>query len=363
MSLTQSLSRGILRSPAVAALTSPHGVDRYLEVVNPMWAVNEVRARVVRVHQETDDVTTLTLRPTSTWRGFRAGQNVLIGVEIDGARRTRCFSISSAESSRAESDGRDAFTITVRAHDEGLVSKYLVNRAAPGLIVHLSQAEGEFTLPENLPDRLVMISGGSGITPVMSMLRTLVETGYDGHVTFLHYSQSPEHTIFADELAEIAEHRNNIDVTVVHTRNGGQRFTEDQLKMIAPDYAGTDTFACGPAGLIGQVQENYKDSDRLKVEYFKTSAITVDPNDVTGNVSFATSGKQAENSGATLLEQAEALGLAPEFGCRMGICFTCTSRKTEGTVRNVVTGASSSLPDEDIQICVSTPVGNCAVAL
>ena len=363
MSLTQSLSRGILRSPAVAALTSPHGVDRYLEVVNPMWAVNEVRARVVRVHQETDDVTTLTLRPTSTWRGFRAGQNVLIGVEIDGARRTRCFSISSAESSSAESDGRDAFTITVRAHDEGLVSKYLANRAAPGLIVHLSQAEGEFTLPENLPDRLVMISGGSGITPVMSMLRTLVETGYDGHVTFLHYSQSPEHTIFADELAEIAEHRNNIDVTVVHTRNGGQRFTEDQLKMIAPDYAGTDTFACGPAGLIGQVQENYKDSDRLKVEYFKTSAITVDPNDVTGNVSFATSGKQAENSGATLLEQAEALGLAPEFGCRMGICFTCTSRKTEGTVRNVVTGASSSLPDEDIQICVSTPVGNCAVAL
>ena len=363
MSLTQSLSRGILRSPAVVALTSPHGVDRYLEVVNPMWAVNEVRARVVRVHQETDDVTTLTLRPTSTWRGFRAGQNVLIGVEIDGARRTRCFSISSAESSSAESDGRDAFTITVRAYDEGLVSKYLANRAAPGLIVHLSQAEGEFTLPENLPDRLVMISGGSGITPVMSMLRTLVETGYDGHVTFLHYSQSPEHTIFADELAEIAEHRNNIDVTVVHTRNGGQRFTEDQLKMIAPDYAGTDTFACGPAGLIGQVQENYKDSDRLKVEYFKTSAITVDPNDVAGNVSFATSGKQAENSGATLLEQAEALGLAPEFGCRMGICFTCTSRKTEGTVRNVVTGASSSLPDEDIQICVSTPVGNCAVAL
>jgi len=363
MSLTQNLSRGILRSPAVAALTSPHGVDRYLEIVNPMWAVNEVRARVVGVHQETGDVTTLTLHPTSTWRGFRAGQKVLLGVEIDGARRTRCFSISSAQTSTAENEGRDDFTITVRAHDEGLVSKHLAHRAEPGLVVHLSQAEGEFTLPANLPDRLLMISGGSGITPLMSMLRTLVENGYDGRVTFLHYSQSPEQTIFADELVEIAEGQDNIDLAVVHTRHGGARFSEERLKTLAPDYAAIDTFACGPVGLIEQVQEIYKDSNRLKVEYFKTSTISADPNDATGNVLFATSQKQAENTGGTLLEQAEALGLAPAFGCRMGICFTCTSRKTEGTIRNVVTGAESSLPDEDIQICVSTPVGDCAVAL
>ena len=360
MSLTQSLSRGILRSPALAALTSPHGVDRYLEVVNPMWAVNEVRARVVQVHQETDDVTTLTLRPTNTWRGFRAGQHVLLGVEIDGSRRTRCFSISSAESPVAE---KSDFTITVRGHDEGLVSKHLARRAEPGLVVHLSQAEGEFTLPVNSPDRLLMISGGSGITPVMSMLRTLVETGYAGHVTFLHYSQSPERTIFADELAEIADQQDNIDLTVVHTRRGGQRFDEAQLKALAPDYAATDTFACGPAGLVKQVQEIYEGNDRLKVEYFKTSTINTDLNETTGNVSFAASGKQAENTGATLLEQAEALGLAPAFGCRMGVCFTCTSRKTEGTVRNVVTGVESSLPDEEIQICVSTPVGDCVVAV
>jgi len=323
-----------------------------------MWAVNEVRARVVHIHQETDDVTTLTLHPTSTWRGFRAGQNVLLGVEIDGARRTRCFSISSAETGRP-----DDFTITVRSHDEGLVSKYLANRAACGLVVHLSQAEGEFTLPQSLPDRLLMISGGSGITPLMSMLRTLVETGYDGRVTFLHYSQSPERTIFADELAEIADHQDNIELAVVHTRQGGQRFSEAQLKELAPDYAAIDTFACGPAGLVKQVQEIYEDNDRLKVEYFKTSTINTDLNDTTGNVRFATSEKQAENTGATLLEQAEALGLAPAFGCRMGVCFTCTSRKTEGTVRNVVTGAESSLPDEEIQICVSTPVGDCVVAV
>lgn len=352
-----SITRSILRSPVVGALTSPHGVDRYLELANPMWAVESVRARVADVHRETDEVTTLTLRPTSAWRGFRAGQNVLLGVEVGGARRTRCFSISSAEDPTC-----DTFEITVRAHEEGLVSKYLAAQAAPGLVVHLEQAAGDFLLPDPLPDRLLMISGGSGVTPVMSMLRTLVAQGYDGHVTFLHYSQDPPRTIFREELEQLAS-REGIDLTVVHTREGGQRFTEHQLAQIAPDFATTTSFACGPAGLIEGVREAYAASDKLKVEFFKTSTIVADPANATGTVGFDRAGRRAENTGATLLEQAEALGLQPEFGCRMGICFTCTSRKSEGTVRNVVTGAESSLPDEDIQICVSAAVGDCVVDL
>ncbi len=142
MSLTQTL----LRSPAVAALTSPHGVDRYLELVNPMWAAHEVRARVVRVERETFDVTTLTLHPTNTWHGFRAGQHVQLGVEIDSVRYTRCFSISSSDL-REKLTGDRTFTITVRGHDEGLVSKHLARNADVGTVVHLSEAEGDFVLP------------------------------------------------------------------------------------------------------------------------------------------------------------------------------------------------------------------------
>ena len=87
------LTTTILRSRAVAALTSPQGVDRYLEQVNPMWAAHEVRARIVDVHREVDvpghpPVATITLQPTSTWQGHRAGQHVQLGVEVDGARRT-----------------------------------------------------------------------------------------------------------------------------------------------------------------------------------------------------------------------------------------------------------------------------------
>ncbi len=359
-----ALATRLLRSRAVAALASPHPVDRYLELVNPMWAVDEVRARVVHVQRETEgpldgagQVTTLTLRPTSTWQGFRAGQFVQVGVEIDGARRTRCFSISSSEVG-----GDEAFTITVRAHAEGLVSKYLATRAEPGLVLHLSQADGTFTLPHELPERLLMISGGSGITPVMSMLRTLVDREYDGRITFLHYSQGPETTIFRDELEFLAR-RENVDLTVVHTRHGGSRFTPEALAEIAPDHLDIATFACGPAGMVESVREAYGDSALLQVEYFKTSTLQPDPDNAEGSVSFTRAGATGANTGASLLEQAEALGLNPEYGCRMGICFSCTSRKTEGTVRNVVTGATSSLPDEDIQICVSQPVGDCVVDL
>ena len=248
-----SLGHSILRSRAVAALTSPHGVDRYLEQVNPMWAAHEVRARVIDVRRETAGldtapVATLTLQPTSSWRGHRAGQYVQVGVDLPGSakRLTRCFSISSAASTAGEQ-----FTLTIRAHDEGQVSKFLVNHAQPGQMLHLSQAEGEFTLPGSpstpSPYPLVFVTGGSGITPAMSMLRTLLRDGYDGKagrkVTFLHFARSPEDQIFADELAEISAADNDVDV---HLRYGDQIFSEFELRRLVPDFRGTDTWACGP---------------------------------------------------------------------------------------------------------------------
>ena len=361
------LGQSLLRSKIVAALASPHGVDRYLELVNPMWAATEVRARVVSVHRETaaDDapVATITLQPTATWRGHRAGQYVQVGVDLPGSakRMTRCFTISSPASVPGEQ-----ITLTVRAHEEGQVSKYLVREMEPGQMVHLGQAEGDFTYDESpatpTPNHLLFITGGSGITPAMSMVRTLLRDGYDGKagrtVTFLHYARSPQDQIFAAELAEISAADN--DVTV-HLRHGNRMFSDFELRRIVPSYRDTDTWACGPAGLMELVHAAYEGSTRLRTEFFKAPRLTAGSAD--GDVSFARSGAEAANTGATLLEQAEALGLKPEFGCRMGICFSCTSRKTEGTVRNVLTGATSSLPDEDIQICVSAPVGDCAVEI
>ncbi len=368
--MEQPLAQRILGSRALAALTSPHGVDRYLETVNPMWAATEVRARVVGISRETSGehpVATLTLQPTSTWRGHRAGQYVQVGVEINGARRTtRCFSISSAESNPGE-----RFSITVRAHEEARpgqqrVSRFLVREAQPGQVLHLSQAQGDFTLTESpatpTNNHLLMISGGSGITPVMSQIRTLLREGFDGKanrkVTFLHYARSAEDQIFAEELNRISWQDNGIDV---HLRHGGELFSAEALARLVPNFRDTDTWACGPAPMMALVSEAYAGSPRLRTEFFKTP--TISTGSAEGEVSFTRAGTSATNTGASILEQAEAQGLRPEYGCRMGICFSCVSRKTEGTVRNVLTGEESSLPDEDIRICVSAPLGNCEIEL
>jgi ferredoxin-NADP reductase len=241
-----------------------------------------------------------------------------------------------------------------------------VREAQPGQILHLSQAQGEFTLTESpatpTNNRLLMISGGSGITPVMAQIRTLLRDGYDGKanrkVTFLHYARSAEEQIFAEELNRIAWQDNGIDV---HLRHGDEFFTAEALARLVPDFRGTDTWACGPAPMMALVSEAYDGSPRLRTEYFKTPMVST--GSAEGDVSFTRAGSTATNTGAVLLEQAEAQGLTPEYGCRMGICFTCVSRKTEGTVRNVLTGEESSLPDEDIRICVSAPVGDCALDL
>ncbi|WP_110206226.1 ferredoxin reductase [Nocardioides daejeonensis] len=362
MSITQTL----LRSRVVEALASPHGVDRYLELVNPMWAAREVRARVVEVHREVavdghPPVTTLTLQPTSTWRGHRAGQHVQVGVEIPGSRRTtRVFSVSSAESGPG-----DRFTITMRANPDGVVSRFLAE-AGVGQLLHLSQAQGDFVLPDRVPDRLLLISGGSGITPVMSMLRTLQRRTHRGEVTFLHYAQSPQHQIFAEELAEVARSGYGVDVRLLHPELGDPALSPAWLGRVVPEFRDVPTWACGPAPLIEAVRAAYTGpegelSPALRVEYFKPPRTSA--GEAGGEVSFTRSDKAAPNTGATLLEQAEALGLAPEFGCRMGICFSCVATKSEGTVRNVLTGETSSLPDEEIRICVSAPDGDCSVTL
>jgi ferredoxin-NADP reductase len=362
MSIVADATTRVLRSRFAATLATPHGVDRYLELVNPMWAANEVRARIVAVTREVDvpghpPVATITLQPTSTWRGHRAGQHVQLGVEVDGARRTtRVFTVSSPDSKPGE-----RFTITMRANPDGVVSRYLVERARVGTMVHLSQAQGEFVLPDHVPEHVVFISGGSGITPVMSMLRSLQRRTHRGRITFLHYAQSPDHQIFAAELHEVRRAGYGIDVHLLHPELGDPALSPAYLQRLVPGYRELPTWACGPAPLIEAVHGAYEGSETLRVEYFKPPRTS--SGDAEGDVAFTRAGTTAPNSGATLLEQAEAAGLTPAFGCRMGICFSCTATKKEGTVRNVLTGETSSLPDEEIRICVSSPEGDCAVEL
>ena len=155
---THTLTGSRLRSRLLGVLAGPHGVDRYTELVDPMWT-SEVRATVVRVRRSTGRSVTLWLQPNRAV-AIKAGQYLTVTVEIDGRRHTRCYSPASPE-------GADVIELTVARHDGGVVSEYLNRAVRPGLTVTLSAAAGDFVLPTPLPRRLLLIAGGSGITPVM----------------------------------------------------------------------------------------------------------------------------------------------------------------------------------------------------
>ena len=180
---TQTLTRRVLRSPLVDLLTGPHGVDRYTELVAPTWTQGDARAKVIAVRRQTPRSVTLTLEPNRAFPGFLAGQHVNLTVEIDGRRRTRPYSPANAE-------GDQYIELTIGRHDAGLVSTYLYDHARPGMVVGLDSVGGDFVLPAQRPRRILFVSGGSGITPVMSMLRTLRAEGATGEVAFLHYARN-----------------------------------------------------------------------------------------------------------------------------------------------------------------------------
>lgn len=359
--------RRTLASKAVSRLTSPHTPDDYLTHLHPMWTVSAVRGRVVDVIRETGSASTVMIRPNGAWSGFVPGQHVEFGVEVDGTRRVRVFTVSS---SGARSDG--LFSVSVKAHPDGYVSQFLhAGSLQTGTVVHLSPASGDFVLPTPVPDHVLLISGGSGITPVMSMLRTLADRGHTGRVTFLHYARSREDEMFSAELDQLAT-LPFVQMVRVYTREpapGAEltgRVTIDHLKHLGVDPVDVPTWVCGPAGLIQTVTTLFDDlgaGDRLTAEWFKVPSVNLDAEDASGTVTYDSSRVTADNSGATILEQAEAAGLKPAYGCRMGVCNTCAVKKLHGAVRHVISGEVSANTDETIKVCVNVPVGDVAVDL
>lgn len=340
----------------VQTLTSPHPLDRYLELVRPTLTVRQMRAELVRVDRSVPGTVSLTLRPARHWRGLRAGQFVRIGVVVDGVRHTRCYSPTNSE------HGRDRrIDLTIRTHPHGLVSQYLHDYAEPGMVVDLEPADGVFHLPRPRPEKVLLISGGSGITPVLSMLRTLADEKHTAPVVFLHYARSPEMVPHRRELEQIAAAHPNISVELRYSRHDGRRFDRDELIRVAPWFAEGQTYLCGPPRLMDSVRavfEAERLADRLHTEEFTFSAAPVDAAEVHGETTFSASGVTADNTGTSLLEQAEQAGLTPEFGCRMGICFSCTAVRRAGCTRNLRTGELESDPDQPIQLCIQAAVGD-----
>src|SRR3954464_3822840 len=221
------LQRRVLR--AVRALTTPLPPDDYLEMINPLWSTRELRGRIERIDHETADAATVLIRPGYRWSGHQPGQYLRIGLDIKGRRHWRAYSLTSDPE---RPDG--CISITVKNVDEGTVSPYLVRRGRPGSLVSLGGGGGEFVLPGELPDKLLFVSAGSGITPIMSMIRSLEHRDALDDIVLLHSARDPEDVIFGGELRELTEKHEGFRLHEQHTKERG-RMAPPHLDDLCPD--------------------------------------------------------------------------------------------------------------------------------
>ncbi len=328
-------------------------VDFWLREVDPVLSLREVRARITDIVEETPDAKTFALWPSRRWPSFAAGQYVTIDVEIDGVRRRRCYSISSAPS------GGRSFTITVKRISHGCVSNWLHDRARIGNAVVIAAAAGAFVLPDPIPRKLLFVAAGSGITPIFSLLLELANRRRLDDVVLLHYAPTRGDVIFHDRLVALAKEHRGLRLVIRFTRGFDRRghFSEGSLRSLVPDFADRETFLCGPPPLMTEVERLWAQHGllgRLRRERFVPPTPLPGAAGAEASVTLLRSGRTFVSDGRrTLLEQAERAGARPAYGCRKGICQSCKCRKRSGTVQNVLTGEVSSAPEQDIQLCIS----------
>jgi len=346
---------------AVRSLFTPLLPDDYLELINPLWSTQELRGRIERIERETSDAVTVLIRPGYEWMGHRPGQYLRIGVVVDGVHHWRAYSLTTDP---GRPDG--LIGITPKLVESGVVSPYLVRQARPGDIVRLGGVEGTFVLSDPPPRQLLFISAGSGITPIMSMLRSLDRDEALEDVVHIHSARSADGVIFDEQLRDLDSRRRGYRPHLRITGEAG-RVAPAHLDELCPDWRQRHAFVSGPGEMLDALTrhwEEHGDPGLLEMERFQPviggGAVAGEG----GSVRFITSGIEAACDGGTpILVAGEEAGAELPFGCRMGICHTCIGRLCAGEVRDLRTGEVYGQEGEMVRTCVNAPEGDVAIAL
>ncbi len=355
-----------LRNLLDAAVT-PLTVDDLLDHFAPLRpAATGLQGRIVAVESETADAATIVIKPGRDWAGHIPGQYVRVGVDVDGVRLWRTYSLTHGP----RPDGR--ISITVKAIPGGAVSQHLVRTARPGQLLQLAQAEGDFVLSPlqaGQRQKLLLVTAGSGITPVIGMLRNLysrneadARAAYD--IVLVHSAMKRDEVIFGAELRAHAA-AGRLRLIERHTDTDGLLTTAD-LEAEVADLAERTAYACGPAGLLDTLEAFYAERRlTLHTERFRPVAVVSESEG--GTLTFANATVQAD--GATpILDAAESAGVLMPSGCRMGICMGCVLPLKSGAVRDLRNGELTvAVPGEThpdgvkIQTCISAAAGDCHI--
>lgn len=343
---------------------SHHAFDDTLGLINPLLTVHRLHAKVVNKVQETPSACTLVLQAGAAFSGVQPGQFVMIGVETNGVRHRRAYSPRSI-------DGQPhCFAITVQRQSGGRVSNHVHDALKVGDIIEVEEAGGEFTLPERMPAELLLMSGGSGITPCMAILEHLQRTATATRVTLVYFARSESDRIFAKALSQMAAQWPQFNyVPLESTANTGLDTAQQAqldaalLDRVSPAWRKLPAWCCGPAPLMDAARALWAEPatvGKLQLEAFAAAKPSGDPH-VRHQVRLVRHNEEldfAAPASETLLVAGEQAGFAIKHGCRQGICHECTCRLQHGAIRDLTTGELITGEGQTVRLCVTTALSD-----
>jgi ferredoxin-NADP reductase len=332
-------------------------VDLLLQALHPAWRLNRVLAQVEAREWVAEDMLALTLRCNGNAGDWQPGQHLQLFIEQAGVRLSRSYSLTAVHA-----DGR--IELAIKRQPGGRLSNHLLNHLAVGSLVELGQATGRLQWPQTADSGVLLVAAGSGITPLLGLLRQALNEGFSAPITLLHYVRTRSQRAFSRELQALQLRYPNLQVRWAISAEPAQvdelsgRFQARHLSGLV----GSSLLVCGPHGFVASVRQAWP--GELQSEAFSLPAVAPETGLQALQLQFARSQLQVSGDNASsLLQQAEQHGLRPAHGCRQGICSSCTCTLVSGAVRDLRSGGLFSEPGQPIRICVSVPQGDVVIDL
>jgi ferredoxin-NADP reductase len=385
--MTQPLtpSRSAAAAKHISSLLTHLGVsaaafDDAVGLINPLLRVHQLQARVLDKIAETPTASTLVLRVGGAFPMPKAGQFIMVGVTVQGVRHRRAYS------PRHVPHQPDCIAITVQRQPGGIVSNHINDAVRLGDVIDVEPPSGDFVLPTQVPPAVLLLAGGSGITPCMAMLSELQQRAPATQVTLLYFARSLRDRILAQELTALSQRWTSFTYVPMDSTAHAPASPEDGrtppllnppatstrlldkalLQSTVAHWPNTLTYCCGPAPLMDSARQIWAEaghSANLHLEAFAVQAPSGNP-DTRHHICMRRHGQTHDYeapSNLTLLVAGEQAGLQLKHGCRQGMCHECTCRLHRGSVQDLNSGQRIDGEGQPIRLCVSVALSDLAI--
>jgi len=335
------------------------------------------------VRDETHDVKTFSFRCADfSALSFEPGQFITISPVIAGQTIARCYTLSSSPTRPF------SFSITVKRVPNGVVSNWLHDNLRAGDTLSASGPAGSFTPVGHPAKKLLYLSAGSGVTPLMSMTRAGFDMAAQLDIVFVHSARTPSDIVFDEELTRMQALMPGLRVLNICEALGADtdwtgpvgRLSLELLSESVPDFKQREVFTCGPQGYMGAVKALLKnggfDFQHYHQESFDIAALVetplieaapvVEQRETLFTVTLSRSGKTFSMPATqTVLSAAKKAGAIVPSSCSQGVCGTCKTALLQGTVEmNHNGGIRQREIDKGLRLlCCSRPTSDLVIDL